>query len=213
MAKLILHGPDYSTHVRTIRLCLHEKKVDYELKPLAILRGEGRTPEHLRLHPFARVPVIEHDGFTLYETLAISHYIDDVFEGVKLQPADKKRLARMRQMISILDSYGHQPIVSTIVAARAEEALRGVPVNAERLAKAVPAARHCLAVIDRMIGEGPFATGNSLTLADLHLAPTVGFFARTPEGTRMLPNLPKLAGWWERMAARPSVVATDPYAA
>ena len=43
MAKVILHGPDYSTQVRTIRLCLVEKGVGYELEPVDILRGVNRN--------------------------------------------------------------------------------------------------------------------------------------------------------------------------
>jgi glutathione S-transferase len=43
------------------------------------LPGESKSPEYLKLHPFGRMPVIEDDGFWLYETQAILRYIDGIF--------------------------------------------------------------------------------------------------------------------------------------
>ena len=49
------------------------------------MRDENQHP----LHPFGRVPALQHDDFVLYETNAIAAYIDDVFPGPKLTPADR----------------------------------------------------------------------------------------------------------------------------
>lgn len=210
MAKVILHGPDYSTHVRTVRLCLAEKGVDYELKPVDLLRGANRKPDYLRLQPFGRVPVLEHDGFLLYETNAISRYVDEAFKGTKLQPSDKKEVARMGQIVSIIAAYGQQAIVADIALPRAQQAFLKRPIDPAQIQKAVPRARHCLSVIQDLMGAGPFLVGKSLTLADLHLAPVIAFFAATPEGKRLLPKLTKLVAWWEMMVQRPSVLETRP---
>ena len=43
-------------------------------------------PSHLALHPFNRVPVLQHDDFTLYETSAIVSYLEDTFPNPALQP-------------------------------------------------------------------------------------------------------------------------------
>jgi glutathione S-transferase len=212
MAKVILHGPDYSTHVRTVRLCLAEKGVDYELEPVDLFRGANRKPDYLRLHPFGRVPVLEHDGFTLYETSAITRYVDEAFKGPKLQPSDKKDMARMSQIVSIIAAYGHEPIVTNIALPRAQQVFLKRPIDPAQIRKALPRARHCLSVIQDLMGDGPFLVGKSPTLADLHLAPVIAFFALTPEGKRMLPNLAGLSAWWERMAQRPSVIETRPAA-
>ncbi len=53
-----------------------------EGRVLSACAGGARTPfqsaEHLARHPFGRVPVLEHDGFMLYETQAILRYLDRV---------------------------------------------------------------------------------------------------------------------------------------
>jgi glutathione S-transferase len=211
MAQVILHGPDYSTQVRTVRLCLVEKGVDYELQPVDVLRGENRRPEFLKLQPFGMAPVLVHDGFTLYETSAIARYVDEAFKGPKLQPSDKdkKKAARMNQIVSIIETHGQGPIVTEIVARRARQAFLREEVDEGEIRKAVPRALQCLTAIEGLADDN-FLVGSSPTLADLHLAPMLGYFAKTPEGQRILGRLPKLTAWLRNIVARPSMVETEP---
>ncbi len=103
---LNIHGATYSTYTRTVLLALHEKSVEYTLTEVDIL-NPPLSPEHLTLHPWGRIPVLEHGGFHLYETAAIARYIDEAFPGLALQPGTARGRARMAQIISILDSYGY----------------------------------------------------------------------------------------------------------
>ena len=84
---LILHGYRYSVYVRIARLALVEKGVAYdqvEINPFA-----AEIPgSYLALHPFGRVPTLVQGDFVLYETAAITRYVDRAFEGPVLQPED-----------------------------------------------------------------------------------------------------------------------------
>src|SRR3954468_23457169 len=95
---LVLHGYHYSVYNRIARLTLAEKAVAYErveVNPFA----PDVPAAYLALHPFGRVPALVHDGFALYETGAITRYIDRSFPGPSLQPAGPRPLARMDQVI------------------------------------------------------------------------------------------------------------------
>jgi len=52
-----------------------------------------------------------------------------------------------------------------------------------------------------------FLAGDSLSIADLMLAPQLDFFAETPEGKSLLHDT-RLKAWLDRMNARPSMQAT-----
>jgi glutathione S-transferase len=210
MAKVILHGPDYSTQVRTIRLCLAEKGIDYELEPVDILRGGNRKPEFLKLQPFGQVPVLVHDDFMLYETSAIARYVDEAFKGPKLQPSDKKAAARMNQLISIIEMHGYGPIISEIVTLRVREAFLHQKLDIEDLRKAAGPARHCLTVVEGLMADGDFLVGKAVSLADLYLAPMISYFNKTPEGKAIMGRLPKLTTWWESFLKRPAMAETVP---
>ena len=80
---------------------LEEKSAPYSLSPVA--PGTFRAELHLARHPFGRVPVLEHDGFRLYETQAILRYLDRVQPDPPLTPADPRQTARMDQVMSVND--------------------------------------------------------------------------------------------------------------
>src|SRR6185295_11803643 len=85
MADVVVFGFPRSTYVHIVRLVLAHKQVPYEFRDLEPDMGSA---VHLALHPFDRVPILRHGGFTLYETSAIVTYVDEAFEGVALQPKD-----------------------------------------------------------------------------------------------------------------------------
>ena len=86
MTQPTVHGPGFSTYVRSVRIALEEKGVPYQLNEFNFF--EGMPAEQLQRHPFGKVPAFEHDDFMLYETFAICRYIDEAFDGPRLQPED-----------------------------------------------------------------------------------------------------------------------------
>ena len=106
MSPIIVHGVPGSPYVRMPLLACEEKGAPYRLAAMPF--GTTKTPEHLARHPFGRIPVIEHDGFWLYESDAIIRYIDQVFPGPSLTPTDPKVQARMNQVMGIVDCYVHR---------------------------------------------------------------------------------------------------------
>src|SRR5476651_1776594 len=110
---LTLHGYRPSVYTRVARLALAEKGVAYDqadVNPFA----PDPPASYLALHPFNRVPTLDHDGFVLYETGAITRYVDRAFAGPALQPADPRALARMDQIIGIVDAYAYWPLVRQV---------------------------------------------------------------------------------------------------
>lgn len=79
--EIIVHGVPGSPFTRSALLILEERQARYTLRAV---QGELRGPEHLARHSFGRIPVIEHDGFLLYECQAILRYLDRVLPGALL---------------------------------------------------------------------------------------------------------------------------------
>ncbi len=82
-----VYGADYSVYVRTVRLTLEEKGVDYRLKTVDIFADNGPPAGYEQRHPFLKIPAVEHDGFKLFEAAAIMRYVDEIFDGPALMPA------------------------------------------------------------------------------------------------------------------------------
>jgi len=102
MTDVTVYGFPISTFVNIVRLILTHKKVPFDFQDL---EPEMGGPSHLSLHPFNRVPILDHSGFRLYETSAIALYTDEAFAGPALQPKDLHQRARMDQWISAVGNY------------------------------------------------------------------------------------------------------------
>ena len=206
---LILYGPGYSTYTRTARLALEEKGVGYRLVEVDFLRGANKTPEHLSRHPFGKVPVLEHGKLRLYETAAITDYIDCAFSGTPLQPKDPRVRARMLQVIGITVSYIYAPMVGQILVERLIKPVLGQTTDQAVVESGLRRLRKGLGILEHLV-EGPsFMIEGALSLADLYLVPMWAHFLRTPEGAAVAPTLPRLASWWTVMSVRPSVIKTN----
>lgn len=207
MADVLVHGLTRSVYTRIVRLALLEKGVPHRLNEVEIFGPEGVPPEHLARHPFGRIPVLEHAGVSLYETAAITRYVDEAFAGPPLQPAGVLERARMNQLIGLLDGYAYRPMVWGLFV----EQRRAAP-DAATVASATAEARRALQAIEQLSACSPWLLGGSICLADLHAWPMLTYLALVPAGQSLLGGFPRLAAWQARLAERPSVRSTQgPY--
>lgn len=205
MPTVIVYGAPYSTYTRSALLALEEKGVDYVLEMVDIFQPV--PPEHIERQPWGKIPVLAHDGFEVYETGAVTRYVDEAFPGTSLQPAEPKDRARMIQAMGVIDSYGYKPIVQDLFVERAAKPKFGQPSDEGKIAAALPGAEKALDALLAIMGDDDWLAG-TFSLADVHFAPVYIYLAMTPEGQAMIEQRPKLKAWWERMSARPSVSAT-----
>ncbi|HYD36680.1 MAG TPA: glutathione S-transferase family protein [Allosphingosinicella sp.] len=206
-----LHGYRYSVYYRIARLTLLLKKVEHrtiEVDPFAEL-----SEAYLRLHPFGRVPALTHGAFELFETSAITRYADRAFEGPALQPGDVAALARMDQVIAVVDAYAYWPMVRQVSSHAFFRPLVGEPASREEIDSGLEASAKVLSFLDGVAAEGRVLTGRGITLADCHLAPMIDYFVRAEEGKAALAPHRALRGWWDEVCGWDVLRATDPFTA
>ena len=207
MSEFIVHSVAGSPFGRSVLAALEEKGANYRFAPLA--PGGSKSPEHLARHPFGRVPVLEQDGFMLYETQAILRYLDRVLPTPALTPSDPKRAARMDQVMNVNDWYLFQGVGNVIGFQRIiAPRLLGLPTDDAAIMAAMPRTRAVFAELARLLGEQQFFAGDTASLADLLIAPQIDFLQVTPEWSELGAPHANLVAWLKRMQARPSFVAT-----
>jgi glutathione S-transferase len=201
MATITFHSMADSAYLWTAMQAADEKGVDYDLIPLAL-----GSEEHLRMHPFGKMPVLQHGQVILYETLAIAHYIDRAFDGPPLQPADPLSQAEMLRWISIVNAYVF-PVMNRFVKERLVRPAWGFESDRAFLESARDPLRMQMRLIGEAVGKAGYLVGDRLTLADGFLLPHLLFFGHTPEGAALLRQTPEAAAWLTRMTERPSYAA------
>jgi len=207
MSEFVVHTVPGSPFGRAVLTTLEEKRTPYRLAPVA--PGALRSAEHLVRHPFGRVPVLEHDGYSLYETQAILRYLDRVLPEPALTPADPKAAGRMDQVMNICDWYLFQGVANVIVFQRViGPRLMGLTPDENAIAAAMPKARVVFNELSRLLGSNAYFAGDALTLADMAIAPELDFFVGTPEWRVLTAATSNLIAWLQRMNERPSFKAT-----
>lgn len=168
-----------------------EKHLDYELVPVA--RG---SEEHAALHPFQRMPILEHDGRLVFESLAITGYLDEAFPDPALQPAALDERTRMRIWMGICGDYLFREVV------------QGIPRDREPNDAELGAAGTALGRAEGLLAGDSFLAGEQITLADLYLAPQIANCReKQPE---LLSRHDGLSRWLARIEERASFQTTRP---
>jgi glutathione S-transferase len=207
MSEFIVYSIPGSPYGRAVLATLKEKGAGFRYVPVA--PGTFRQAPHIGRHPFGKVPVLEHDGFVLYETQAILRYLDRVLPNPPLTPADPKAAARMDQVMNINDCYFFNGVANTIGFQRVVgPKLMGLTPDEAICAAAMPRAHQVFDELTRLLGDEPYFGGDRVSLADLIVAPQIDFFVGLPEWAPLTANNGKLVAWLERMIARPSLAET-----
>ena len=209
MPNITLYGFDGSTYVRTVKMLLAEKGVtDFTQVPINVLKGEPREAENLGRHPFGKVPTVSVDGFEIIETTAITRYLNEKLPGPSLIPGSLNDRARMDMAVAVIDSYGYGSLAGGVAAYYLFADLFGGKTEAMRT-QGLEKGQTVLSFLMKLRGQSDWLAGDTLSLADLMLAPILAYVAMTPDADALLGE-ERVADWWRRMQAQPCFVSTVP---
>jgi glutathione S-transferase len=201
VVRMKIYGHPWSTNTRKVLMTLAERNAEAELVVVMLPKGEHHQPTHLARHPFAKVPVLDDDGFVLYEARAICCYLDRKL-GPKLVPSDTRAAARMDQWVNIADSYLVPHAAPVIVESMFRRYLGGEQ-NTKAIADGRAGLQTALDVADRWLAENPYLAGQAFSYADIHWMPFVDYLVRV--GLREdIERRRNLGSWWGRVSERPT---------
>lgn len=162
--------------------------------------------EILKISPAARVPILDHDGLVIWDTLAIAEYAHELFPEAGLWPADRTTRARARSISAEMHSGFaalRENMPADLIAKQP-----GVGHTPEALDDARRIQDIWRAALDA--SGGPFLFG-ALSIADAMFAPVVTRFAtygvEIDETARAysaaIEALPAMRAWRADAAAEP----------
>jgi glutathione S-transferase len=205
MADLELIGGAASNFVWACRIALTEKGVPY--KHVATM---PHTPEVDAIHPFGKIPAMRHGAVALCESRAICRYIDDVFAGPKLVPADPVLAAQVEQWVSIVNTHIDPVWLRQYLRAYVFPKTSDGSPERDTIDAALPAMERQFAVMDNAVAKTGHLVGDGFTLADMNFIPIVFYMSTRPESSALLGRAANLSRYLERHLARRSVQETRP---
>ena len=188
---LIFYNSPMSTASIT-ELVLAELDVPCEKVRVDLKKGETRTPDYLLLNPNGKVPLLVHDGVSIWESAAITLYLGETF-GVekKLYPPPGTKRGEAMKWIA----WGNVTLAEPGVRLSASLS----PGNAGAAEKARVDLAGCLKILDDDLAGKQFLLGG-YSLADTHLCSIVGWLGMMRVDMQPFANV---TGWMQRCGQRP----------
>ena len=187
------HSPN--TRSSGTLLLLEELGVPYELHVLNMKAGEQRQPAYLAVNPMGKVPAVKHGDALVTEQAACFIYLADLFPEKGLAPAldDPQRGPYLRWMIFYGNSF--EP-------ALVDKAMKREP--ADPAMSTYGDYDTMLGTLTAQLRAGPYILGDRFSAADLLWGPALAW--TTMFG--LVPELPEIKSYIERVTSRPSFAKT-----
>lgn len=191
---VVLYGFWRSLATFRVRAALNLKGLDYTETIVDLTAGEQFDERFHRLNAQHLLPVLEHDGLRLTQSLAIIEYLDETWKNEPLLPADAPGRARVRALAQIAIADVHPLIVPRV--RELLEAQFGIDETGR-----LQWIRHWFdkgsqAIEARLVADGlsgRYAHGDRVSLADLALVSHVIGARLFQADLRQAPRLEALA--------------------
>jgi glutathione S-transferase len=188
VALTLFHAPN--SRSARVRWLLEEIGADYDISLVA--REDRSTDGYRQRHPLGRVPALETEGGTLFETMALCLHIAETHpEAGLLPPEGSFERGLVYQWISV-GLTEIEPFVG--------EANRAAESDPERAEVARERVRATVRVINDALDDGEFLVGDRLSVADV-LCGSALFSARRAE---LVSEAPAVTAYLERLESRPA---------
>ncbi|KAG5326039.1 GSTT1 transferase, partial [Acromyrmex heyeri] len=191
---------------RAIYILLKTWNIPFEKKIINLKNLEQYTPEFERINPYKKVPVIEHDGFNLGESIGITRYICREFKvDDHWYPSESKKQAKVDEYLEWQHLNTRFHCAAYFLTKFLNPLMRGKPPKPEKVAELESRMNDCLDIIENVwLKDKPFLTGNTISVADI-------FCACELEQPRMAgydpkKGRPRLTAWMEKV-----VMETSPH--
>ncbi|KAM5517442.1 fungal specific transcription factor domain-containing protein [Fusarium oxysporum f. sp. phaseoli] len=206
--KFILYGDYVSPYTITTAHALLEKGLTWEYRHIEIFKFVTRTPEHRKLHPFGKVPILDvlddrgESTLRICESRAIARYIATAYsnQGNSLIPdiSDIEAVALFEEASSMEVCY-----FSTAAWKYCGDVIVK-PVDKKTLEDIWNELNGALKAMDGILSSREYLAGANFTLVDIWSMPWVSQLIDLKGADVLFFELPHMRNWWERVSLRPA---------
>ena len=232
---LTLYNAAHSTCSQKVRICLAEKRLNFEDIKLDIGKAkEHLRPEYLKINPNGVIPTLVDGDQVIVDSSVICEYLDEAYPDVPLSPPDPVGRAHMRAWMRFLEEVPtaavRVPSFNMGFLPRYEgmdrKTFEGVesdvrPIRKQFYRRMGPAGfrkedvqasfeqiGNTCARMNAALERGPWLLGTQYTLADIIVAPLIDRMTDLGMSSIWEKPFPRVTDWYERTKARPSFQQT-----
>ena len=198
MSTLHIWGRMTSINVKKVVWAAQELGLDYQRTEAGGVHGVVKTPEYMQLNANSLVPVMEDDGFVLWESnvivryLCAKHSMGAMYPTQLQQRFDAERWMDWQQTtVNPASRPGFWQLI------RMPEGQRDLKIIADSNA----AVENLMSVLDAHLAQRDFMLGNPFSMADIPVACEAHRWFGLPQSREKRPHVER---WFASLAARPA---------
>ena len=232
---LKLYNFPQSTCSQKVRLTLWEKGIDFVDRPVDSTKREHLSDWYLKLNPNGVVPTLTHDDAVINDSSVIMEYLDEIFPDHALVPTDPVKRAHMRKWLRYFEEVPtpavRVPSFNKYLSRRFDKLSQeqfetfaeNHPIRRQFYRKmrkeqgfderetdsAIDRLLQTVEYMEKGLGEsgGPWLMGDTLTLADYAIAPTID--RMNDLGLAELwAECPRVVAWFAKIRKQPAFEKT-----
>ena len=191
-------GRKNSSNVRKVLWCAEELALPYEREEAGGAFGVVDSPQYRALNPNGRVPMIEDDGFVLWESNAIVRYLAARYgSDTSWYQRDVCVRAQADKWMDWTTSTFAGPFRDLFWG------MLRTPAEQQDWVLINGASKTCaelLSIVDQALSEKPYLSGDEIGMGDIPLGSFIYAWFEMPIER---PSMPHLEAWYERLKLRP----------
>ena len=207
-------GSPYSWRVL---LALEHKRLEYRSHLLQFSLQEHKAPHIVAMNPRGRLPILKHDDYVVFESVAVLYYLDLKYPEPPIFGRTPEEAGVIMRVIGEFEAYAEDHLMK-IVRALFEGGVN--EENVGELTRAMLAVASEARTIEGRLSKGDWIVGDAYSAADMVIFPAIQVLLRALRkpgagvlALRFLPvevNYPSLGRWLDRVAALPGFDRTWP---
>ncbi len=196
---LTIYGRATSSNVQTVMWGVGEMGLAHRRLDVGGSFGGNDTADFLAMNPMGRVPVIQDDRVTLFESQAILRYLAARHRALSLWPDDAIARAPIDQWME----WAKTSVAPALIYKVFWQLVRTAAVdrNTALVEEGVAELGELMAVADRQIGKHPWLAGEAMSLADISFGTNLYRYFTLPIERA---DLPHLQAYYARLCDRPA---------
>lgn len=195
-----LHVFPPSPNAIKVLAAAHLLELPFEPVPVDLFKGEQKSRSFTALNPNQRMPVLEDDGFVLWESNAILQYLAGKRPERGFWPREPRRQADVSRW-QFWQAVHWEPICGTYVFERVVKRIMALgSANEAEVTRIAPDFHRSAGVLNGWLRARRWVTGEDLTVADVSLG---AWMVYADEAGYPLATYPEIGRWYAALAALP----------
>lgn len=191
-------GRETSINVQKVMWLVGELGLEYERVDVGGPFGGLDRPDYVAMNPTGRIPTMEDDGFTLWESHAIVRHLARKHGAGSWWPDDPRTLAVADQWMDWPYNLAYPQLIRAFLGLyRTPEDER----DDDAITRALQVCATELRVLDSHLERNAYVAGDAPTMGDVPVG-CIAYRWYAMDVER--PELPNLAAWYARLRERPA---------